>query len=264
MKNSYIENRRQEVIDFLENGGFKDYEVDYILFNPNTKNIIMSASGKEDSSLEIILSENDKGNFECKQVSDWEFSIHEYIFSYLDNGYEIAEIKMPVHLTAWQALLDKYSENYYDNGVQKYLQYCKDNEITKEKVETVSDEKIEDIMFLYKYPKDTFIVGDEKVEMSREIFDERCNRFYWSFVLGQELADNVFSKYDKQPYDITYDYCYQIARDFINNDSCKMDKFTSIDILKDWISKNEDYIIETYEEYIGLDKKNNMVEEMER
>ena len=103
-----------------------------------------------------------------------------------------------------------------------------------------------------------FIIDEEKVEMSRDVFEKRLNRFYWSFVLGQELPNTILSKYNKQPYHTTYDFYYRLANEFIDDTEITSKEFNRIDILKQWIKDSEEYIVKTYERVINQNKKEDM------
>jgi len=178
MQDNYIQNIKQEVIASFKDGKFQDSEIDYILFNPNTEDIVISVDRNKGLSLEILLNKKEKGKYRPIRASDWNFSVYEYIINYLDNDYEIVDIKLPIHHVAWKEISKKYPNDYYFKGVYKYLQYCKDNEITKEKLEKKFNEKLDDIMIYYwkrkkwieendKYVCDTYENIIDKKEIER-------------------------------------------------------------------------------------------------
>lgn len=258
MEDNYIEKKKQEVIELLKSDTFKDSKISYILFKPNSKDIIMLASRNDDISLELFLRKNGKNDFECKLLSNQDFSAYENIFRHLDNGYEIIDMKMSIHYINWKEIAKKYTDEYYFKGVHKYLQYCKENEITKDILEKKFNEELDDIMTYSWNQKKMFIIGEEKVEMSRYVFEKRLSRFYWAFVLGQELPNTILSKYDKQPYHTTYDFYYHLANEFIDDTEITSEEFDRIDILKKWIKESEKYIVKTYEQVINQNNKEDM------
>lgn len=66
-------------------------------------------------------------------VPEWDYNFDYYIYNYLEEGKKIIYMTDNVHYSIWNSIHELYPEDIdYKDGVQKYLQYCADNGITKE------------------------------------------------------------------------------------------------------------------------------------
>ena len=70
----------------------------------------------------------------------------------IDTQDDIAYMNMDTHYALWTYIGDYYPEEIENKkGMQKYLKYCKDNGITKEKIEKETNTNdIKNIMKFYK------------------------------------------------------------------------------------------------------------------
>ena len=79
----------------------------------------------------------------------------EYFFKELQNGYEIGFITNDVNYGLWSTIDEFYPEDIENiKGVQKYLKYCVDNNITKEKLSKLMNNDVPDIMKFYQKQND--------------------------------------------------------------------------------------------------------------
>ena len=140
----YIETRvvkaKYEVEEFLnEDMENQNKIIDYILYNKDKDDMYIVASDGIEEMLEFNpygINEN-KNNF--FQVPEWDFNFDDYIFSHLQDGYDISFMRDEVHYGIWNGLNDLYPEDInFKKGVQKYLKYCKENNISKQYI----DEKV--------------------------------------------------------------------------------------------------------------------------
>lgn len=140
----YIETRvikaKYEVEEFLnEDMENQNKIIDYILYSKDKDDMYIVASDGIEEMLEFNpygINEN-KNNF--FQVPEWDFNFDDYIFSHLQDGYDISFMRDEVHYGIWNGLNDLYPEDInFKKGVQKYLKYCKENNITKQYI----DEKV--------------------------------------------------------------------------------------------------------------------------
>lgn len=103
--------------------------------------------------IELILYDKDKGKYDIyvsdgrighliyennklsdyEEFLDWDYSVDGYIFYNLENGYDIVYITDDTHYGIWCEINNYSLEDInYKDGFNKYLNYCKDNNITNE------------------------------------------------------------------------------------------------------------------------------------
>ncbi|WP_270470132.1 hypothetical protein [Catenibacterium mitsuokai] len=84
------------------------------------------------------------------KVPEWDYDIDEYDFMYLEDGYDIFYMSMETHTGFWNLINLYYDEYDHIDGMQKYFDYCIENQITCDLLETLFHEEIPDI-YEYKY-----------------------------------------------------------------------------------------------------------------
>lgn len=87
---------------------------------------------------------------------EWCFSFDESIFNELEGGSEILQMSMMTHLCIWENLKDLYPEDIEcKEGVQQYLKYCKEHNITKEVIDKENGvDNTFNAMKFYEEPKE--------------------------------------------------------------------------------------------------------------
>ena len=131
----------------------EDYEhldVNYILVDPNDDSKSFAIASDYDEIIRInILTK------EISPVADWAYDIDEDVFAELEQGKEIAYMTLDSHYGIWQIVENIYPEEMeHFTGFQKYLEYCKANNITKDKIENeVATYEVFDIMQFYEEAK---------------------------------------------------------------------------------------------------------------
>ena len=148
-----IINKIKTIIEsyLTENIENEDKAIDFILYNPKTNESYVLASNGVD---EIILFAPYTKNYPkgYMNVPDWDFNFDEYFFEELQNGYEIGFITNNVNYGLWSTIDEFYPEDIENiKGVQKYLKYCVDNNITKEKLSKIMNNDVPDIMKFYQW-----------------------------------------------------------------------------------------------------------------
>ncbi len=88
---------------------------------------------------------------EITPSAEWQFNADEDIFGKLDEN-NIAYISMKAHHGIWSYIEDVKPEEIQNKvGMQKYLKYCKDNNITKDRIEEETHlSTLSDVMKYYK------------------------------------------------------------------------------------------------------------------
>lgn len=148
-----INEMKSKVNQMLEDIKIANMNIEYILVDTrnleNSQAVVISEDGE--IGYQILPYQND-----IKNILDWDYSIDEYVFGELENGNVIAYMSDEMHLVIWNDIDKYYPEDMnHKNGVQKYLKYCKENEITKEYLEKTTNQKdFEDVMKYHKIKND--------------------------------------------------------------------------------------------------------------
>lgn len=81
---------------------------------------------------------------------DWAFNFDDNLFEPLEDGYEIVGMTLDSHFGVWATIEDwKDGDIEHENGMQKYLAYCKRNGVTKELLQEKVSYDGMDVMELY-------------------------------------------------------------------------------------------------------------------
>lgn len=87
---------------------------------------------------------------ETSLCEDWAFNFDDDLFEPLENGYEIVGMTLDSHFGVWATIEDwKDGDIEHENGMQKYLAYCKRNGVTKELLQEKVSYDGMDVMELY-------------------------------------------------------------------------------------------------------------------
>lgn len=130
----------------MEDMEHQNKEIEYILYNANTKETQVIASDKiEEMILFAPFTKEEENGY--INIPEWDFNFDEYLFKELQNGYEIAYMSNDTHYGIWIAIDELYPEEFeYKDGIIKYFKYCKDNNITKKYLDNEVKMNIPDIM----------------------------------------------------------------------------------------------------------------------
>lgn len=143
---------KKEMEEILKNSeDYQEYKLEYMLIDK--KDI------KESYGIATYYDDIARVNYSDKEtdyVPDWAYSISTDVFEELENGMKIGYMSMEAHYGIWQEI-DRYYPEDIDNkkGMQKYLKYCKENNITKEAIDKgINYNETPDIMKYYKDRKE--------------------------------------------------------------------------------------------------------------
>lgn len=241
----------------------KIYNIDYILYNSKDDSFFVLANDGGFPMKAFNLKDEYDLEEEMFDISEWMYSADEYIFEYLEQGYEIKYMTAETHYGLWCEIENKRFEDNIDelDGVQKYLKYCYENEITKEYLDNKVDLDVIDIMKLYKgeYLK----VEDNQVQMSKAKYVKLNETAYIAFVLGYDLLNDMLSKSSTPENDICYDFCNMIAGEFLQSEEYKNEKYSTYDMLEKWLDERMEEIENRFQEY-SLNKENSTMKEREK
>lgn len=102
--------------------------------NPKESFAICADEKREDALLLKPYIKNKSLKFRI--IDYYNFNFDDHFFNYVQNGYEISKVSMQAHYAIWSQIEEWYPYDIENKkGMQKYLKYCKDNNITKEKID---------------------------------------------------------------------------------------------------------------------------------
>lgn len=228
-------------------------EIQYVLENTNDirKSIIFAVDDGEEMA-EIDLEEQ-----EIKYSPEWAYNIDTDIFEYLENEYNIGFISDTWHYNIWN-IINEYGieEIKHKLGFQKYLKYCKENNIDKKYlIEKNNLPNIQDIMKYYEEKINYTKIESGKVEIPQDKYIKDNDVNYIAFCLGYDLLNNRLSQAENNECDLVYDFCNYLANKFVETDYYKNEWKSSYDNLREWFEDNKKIIQSEYLCYFKLDDK---------
>ena len=140
----------ENVKEFLRNSeDYQDMEIIYILKDTKDERNSLVVTAEGDEIIEI-----NPYTMEVSNIPDWDYNFDEYIFKNLEENKEIAYMIPDSHYGIWITIDEYYPEDIENKkGMQKYLKYCKENNITKEFLEKECKGEIPNIMKYYQLEK---------------------------------------------------------------------------------------------------------------
>ncbi|ERJ00226.1 hypothetical protein SAMN05444424_2761 [Bittarella massiliensis (ex Durand et al. 2017)] len=139
---AYQDNRELDVPDS------ENYKIDYLLVKGGksaSEDVIAYASYEDEMLRFRPLEEKDKPFWDSSAKFDTEIDL----FQYLEEGYSLAGMSPDCHYCVWLDIAEYHCEYKSQNGMQKYLDYCKRNGITKDRLAKETDYDGMDVMTLY-------------------------------------------------------------------------------------------------------------------
>lgn len=144
MKEQRIDNNELigRIKNYLNDTYTPNYEISYILSkidNNYSKELKAVAFNSDD--YEDLITLNIRNNEIIKEnIADWDFNVDEYLLDDLENGYEFVYAPLNQHYNIWCQINEWRDEIIHQEGLQKYLVACQNQEITKEKIESLGYE----------------------------------------------------------------------------------------------------------------------------
>lgn len=86
-------------------------------------------------------------------ISECTYNFENDFFDYLERGYKIVYISDSSHYNLWTTIGEQYLYEKMDEnlGIRRYFEYCENNNITKEYLQSKTDYQYVDIMKYYDY-----------------------------------------------------------------------------------------------------------------
>lgn len=142
-----IQKIKENIETFLmESMEHQNKKIDYILIDSERNETYILASDGVDEAIEFTpYSKEYSGGY--VNVPEWDYNFDNYIYNYLEEGKKIIYMTDNVHYSIWNSINELYPNDIeYKDGVQKYLQYCADNGITKEYLDNKTGFDTPDVM----------------------------------------------------------------------------------------------------------------------
>lgn len=156
MKNNEL---HQKIHDFLEEKQIFDNKIDYILKkdfdNKGIQYVCYISRTEHIGELNSLIFDVNEKVYSFN-VADWDFNIDDFIFHDLQNDYEIYEMSADTHFGVWNQIDELRDEIQYDDGLQKYLTYCRQNHIDKNFMKQFYSEI--DVMDLYQEKNGNYVI----------------------------------------------------------------------------------------------------------
>lgn len=225
-----LKNKMEKILKKSED--HRDKEIDCILLNYKTGDIYATAINY-DEILEF-RSNIKKLSIDYYEIIEALFNNDDF-FGRLEDGYHIEYISMDSNYGLWNVIDELYPTDINNKlGVQKYLQYCKNNNITKEIIDDAIKGETPDIMHYYQDP---------------------LEKSYYIFILGSDLVSDLIKKYDYKENDINYEFCSNLATKFMESREYQNKSKQAYSQLELWVDINKSDIEELYRQTIGYKEK---------
>ena len=129
----FIENEKLRIEEYLKDSiEHQNKKVDYILYkidSKETNTLVSDSSGSEAIEFTPYSKDNENG---YNYVPEWDYNFDYYIYNLLEEDWKIGFMTPEVHYSIWNSIHELYPKDIdFKDGVQNYLRYCKDNNITK-------------------------------------------------------------------------------------------------------------------------------------
>lgn len=252
MEKEIVDNIMYEVNELVRSKEFTNAKIEYVLVNKqNNKNSIAVINDQNNELYEVTLKDN-----EINPALDWAYNIDNDVFAHLENEYEIGYMSLEFHSGIWYQVEDIGIEEFnHKLGLQKYLKYCKDNNIDKKIIEENVNTEVANIMKYYNEKTDYMQIENGQVQLPQEKYQKESEISYIAFCLGYDLLNNKLSESEKNECDNVYDFCNYLANKFIETDYYKNAWRSTYDSLQEWLEDNKEMIQSEYLCYSEKDNK---------
>lgn len=150
--NEYVKRAYDNVSAFLKEE-HKDMHIDCILYDEKTHATYTTATDGNEKCFNFDpYSKYEPNGYEI--IPEWDYNFDYYVYDLLDQGCEIGYMTDEMHYGIWNSIDELYPNDIeFKEGVLKYIEYCKNNNITKEYIDSKMDLETPDIMPLFDNEK---------------------------------------------------------------------------------------------------------------
>ena len=146
--NEYVKRAYDEISSFLLEDN-KNMHIDSIIFDEKNKSTYTIATDGND----ICYSFDPYSKYEPNGyniVPEWDYNFDYYVYDLLEKGCDIGYMTDEMHYGIWNSINELYPNDIeFTDGVLRYVEYCKNNNITKEYLDSKVDLETPDIMPLF-------------------------------------------------------------------------------------------------------------------
>lgn len=173
MKKEKAHNVIYEFNQLMRNKNFIGARIGFVLIDKqDEKNSIGLMTDNNEELYEIHLKRQ-----EIKKCKKWAYDIVEYVCECLSKDYEIGFMNMQMHYMIWNTVEDVGIDNIHCIfGLQKYLKYCKENNINKQQLDNQGNLfEVTDIMKYYNEKTDYIKIetGENLADIFKNKEEER-------------------------------------------------------------------------------------------
>lgn len=146
-----IKKKMEKILTYpIYEDDYKEYQIGYIMIDKENKEKNYGIAFDENDTCAVISMEKE----EVEDIPEWSFIICEDVFEALEDKMQIGYMNVISHVGIWQQIGDYLEDIQHKNGMQKYLQYCKKKNITKESIlKEFKTSRLPDAMKYYKEEK---------------------------------------------------------------------------------------------------------------
>lgn len=126
----------------------ENFQIDYILVRGNTEapEDVIAYASHEDELLRLRPLDENAKPMTCYELL---FNYDSDLFEYLEQGYSLAGMSLNCHYCVWFEIGEYHKDFESQDGMQKYLNYCKRSGVTKELLANETGYDGMDVMTLY-------------------------------------------------------------------------------------------------------------------
>lgn len=150
--NEYVKKAYENVSSFLSKE-HKNMHIDCILYDEKTHSTYTTATDENGTCFNFDpYSKYEPNGYNI--IPEWDYNFDYYVYDLLNKGCEIGYITDNMHYAIWNSINELYPNDIeFTDGVKKYVNYCKENDITKEYIYSKTNLETPDIMPLFNNEK---------------------------------------------------------------------------------------------------------------
>lgn len=143
IRNEIINKSIKEIETFFnQNEEYEKYHINYVLVDKEDFDNSIAVASDNENVISVKFNTNEIYNY-----LDWAFNYDEDLYKKLEEGKEIWFMNMETHYNIWTDIQQYFPEDIeYKTGVLLYMNYCKENDISKETIEHNVNLEIYNIM----------------------------------------------------------------------------------------------------------------------
>ena len=113
---------KKQIKSILDDNDLSDYEIQYILKKEETLLGICCSRSDPEDIVKVTCN-----NSTISKIPEWDYSIDQYLFNYLQKSFKIKHMPLSTHYGIWCNLADE-EDIIYKKGLQLYINYFVEKE----------------------------------------------------------------------------------------------------------------------------------------